>query len=181
MCFLNLYHCSWKPHEIVPQMNLGPQYEDNISLYDIRTRNNNFISPEQIAVGEELAHIVQKKNGKIVEDTYGIQEFLLLKRSQKPHVISMRCDIYSIGAIIFKLLLGRAPSQQISQFIEDNKLHETTPDSNVYEVPYFFKDYILSNDMCQIIVKLLHKDPQFRYQTISAVRDELVKLKDNIL
>ena len=97
-----------------------------------------------------------KKNGLINEQTYDIQEFMILKQNKKPKQITKLCDIYSIGAIIFKLLLGRAPTLQISQFIADNNLHETTPDSNVYEIPYFFKDFILSNDMCQICVKLLH-------------------------
>ena len=98
----------------------------------------------------------------------------------KPKQITKLCDIYSIGAIIFKLLLGRAPTLQISQFIADNNLHETTPDSNVYEIPYFFKDFILSNDMCQICVKLLHQSPKHRFQSLSEVREELAKLMDNI-
>jgi len=106
---------------------------------------------------------VSSKNGKIDLNQYEIQEFLLLKKHQKTKRITKQSDIYSLGAIIFKLLLGRAPSQSISEYIAEHKLHETTPDSNVYEVPYFFKDYILSNDMCQIIVKLLHKDPVHRY------------------
>jgi len=49
---------------------------------------------------------------------------------------------------MFKLLMGRAPTRQISRYIAEHRLHETTPDSNVYEIPYFFKDFILSNDMC---------------------------------
>ena len=114
MQFQNLYHCSWKPTEIMSQMNLGAEYEDNISLYDTRTRNKHYISPEQIQIGNELADIVIKKNGKIEENTYDIQEFLILKKNQKPKKITKKCDIYSIGAIIFKMLLGRAPSAEIS-------------------------------------------------------------------
>lgn len=78
------------------------------------------------------------------------------------------------------MLLGHAPSPSISQYIADNNLHETSPDSNVYEVPYFFKDYILSNDMCQIIVKLLHQNPDHRYKNIADVRKELAFLKTQI-
>ena len=72
MFFLNLYHCSWKPQEIMRQVNLGPEYQDNISLYDTRTRNKNYISPEQIAIGQELEDIAVKKNGKIDENTYDV-------------------------------------------------------------------------------------------------------------
>lgn len=163
MCFLNLYHCSWKPERIMPRMNLGPEYQDNITLYDIRTRNNHFISPEQVKIGADLANIVAKKNGKIDEHTFDIQEFLLIKRHEKPPAINKQSDIYSIGAILFKLLLGRAPSQKISNYIAENKLHEYNTDSNVYEVPYFFKDYILSNDLCQIMIQLLHQRQKHRY------------------
>lgn len=60
-------------------------------------------------------------------------------------------------------------------------MHIVDEKSNVYEIPYFFKDFVLSNDICQIIVKMLHKDPQHRYQTIKEVRDELQKLQENIL
>ena len=84
MCFLNLYHCSWKPQDILHNIKLGPEYDDNISIFDTRTRNNNYISPEQIEIGKELAHIVSKKNGKIDMNSYDIQEFLLIKKYEKP-------------------------------------------------------------------------------------------------
>ena len=67
-----MYHCSWKPNELLEHMNLGKEYEDNISLFDTRTRNKHYISPEQLEIGHELASIVQKKNGKIDIDTYDI-------------------------------------------------------------------------------------------------------------
>jgi hypothetical protein len=41
-----LYHCSWKTQEILSNTNLGPLCEDNLSIYDARTRNKNYISPE---------------------------------------------------------------------------------------------------------------------------------------
>jgi hypothetical protein len=59
--------------------HLGKDCEDNLSLYDSRTRNKHYISPEQIEVGNELAQIVMRKNGLIEEDNYDIQEFLLRK------------------------------------------------------------------------------------------------------
>jgi serine/threonine protein kinase len=70
--------------------------------------------------------------------------------------INKQCDIYSVGAILYKLLIGVSPSLDISDFICKKRLNEKSPDSNVYEVPFFFKDYILSNDMCYILIRLLH-------------------------
>lgn len=70
--------------------------------------------------------------------------------------INRQCDIYAVGAILYRLLLGTPPPPAIAEFIAKKRLNERSPDSNVYEVPYFFKDYILSNDMCYILVRLLH-------------------------
>ena len=55
------------------------------------------------------------------------------------------------------------------------------PQQNVYCLPPFFRDCIISNDMIYIIIKLLHPDPLCRYQDISEVKNALVALKKNIL
>lgn len=129
----------------------------------------------------EIAQIVAGFNGKVEHKSYAVQEFILLKAYEKPKRIRKQADIYALGAIMFKLLLGRAPEKWISQYIADNKLHEQKSDSNVYIVPSFFNDYILSNDMCRVIVKMLHKDPEHRYESIYQVKTELQRIKDNIL
>jgi hypothetical protein len=74
MKFLNLYHCSWQTSEILSKVN--EDWEDNISLFDIRTRNKDFISPEQLQIGNELAEIVYQRNGKIDEQQIEIQDFI---------------------------------------------------------------------------------------------------------
>ena len=85
-----------------------------------------------------------------------------------------------MGAILYRLLLGTPPPLQISEFIAKKRLNEKSPDSNVYEVPYFFKDYILSNDMCYLLVRLLHQTPKYRIGDLDTVKEELLKLRDNI-
>ena len=72
MMFLNLYHCSWNTKALLQNDNLGPECEDNLSLYDTRTRNKNYISPEQVEIGNELARIAMLKNGMIDENTYEV-------------------------------------------------------------------------------------------------------------
>lgn len=56
-----------------------------------------------------------------------------------------------------------------------------TPQQNVYIVPPFFRDCIISNDMIYIIVKLLHPEPDCRFQGISEVKQALLTLRENIL
>ena len=53
MCFLNLFHAHWNTNDLVAalkehgqEVNLGQEFKVNLSIYDIRTRNKHFISPE---------------------------------------------------------------------------------------------------------------------------------------
>lgn len=50
----------------------------------------------------------------------------------------------------------------------------------MYEVPYFLEDYVLSNDMCAILCRLLHQQAKHRFQSLAELKAELVKLRDNI-
>ena len=94
--------------------------------------------------------------------------------------INKQCDIYSIGAILYKLLLGAPPSPDVSDYINKKRLNEKTPNSNVYDVPYFLKDFILSNDMCYILIRLLHYNPKYRYNSLTQLRGDLLNLRDNV-
>jgi hypothetical protein len=42
-------------------------------------------------------------------------------------------------------------------------MHLDDPDNNVYNVPYFLKNRVISNEMAKILVLLLHYDPERRY------------------
>jgi len=68
----------------------------------------------------------------------------------------------------------------ISEYIHKKRLTEKTPAANVYTVPFFFKDYILSNDMCYILIRLLHQAPKHRYQDLKTVKQDLLDLRHNI-
>lgn len=50
----------------------------------------------------------------------------------------------------------------------------------MFNVPYFFDNYILSNDMCYIVSKLLCGTSRNRYLSLSELRKDLIKLKENI-
>ena len=51
----------------------------------------------------------------------------------------------------------------------------------MYEVPPFFKDYVLSNDMIFIIIKLINQSPEFRFPNLKVIKEKLMVLKENIL
>ena len=57
MRFLGLYHCSWQTSVTLNNENIHQEYEDNISIFDTRTRDTDYISPEQVVLGNELADL----------------------------------------------------------------------------------------------------------------------------
>jgi serine/threonine protein kinase len=101
---------------------------DNTSMFDLRTRDPSFISPEQVKLGAELDDLAQMHNGKIDDTAPELLEFSLTNRNK----ITKACDIYSIGAIMFYLLIGTPPGEEIPEIIIKDKLIDKTPDSNVY-------------------------------------------------
>lgn len=94
--------------------------------------------------------------------------------------MSTLSDIYSIGAILYKLLIGNPPDIEISDHITKKRMWDKSPDQNVFNVPYFFEKCILSNDMCYIVSKLLCGLPKYRYLSLSSLKKDLMKLKENI-
>ena len=127
MCFLNLFHCSWNTSETLKNKGIDEDFEDNISLFDIRTRSQEFISPEQLQLGKELADIVFPRNGKIDESQHEIQDFMNSNFSQKKAKINSKCDIYALGAIMYKLLIGKAPNHKVSKYISEKQFHMNVP------------------------------------------------------
>lgn len=94
--------------------------------------------------------------------------------------MSFLSDIYSIGAILYKLFIGTAPDIEISNHISKKRLWEKSPDQNVFIVPYFFENLILSNDMCYIVSKLLCGTPKHRYLSLGQLKQDLLKLKEDL-
>ena len=50
----------------------------------------------------------------------------------------------------------------------------------MFNSPYFCKDFIMSNELCQILVNLLHQQQKHRYTGIPIVRQDLLRLRKNI-
>ena len=59
--------------------------------------------------------------------------------------VSPKCDLYSIGAILFRCLLGHAPAAKISQQIATDQMHKESPEANTYNEPFFVKNRVVSN------------------------------------
>lgn len=115
-------------------------------------------------------------NGKIDTKSNLIKEFTQINELK----ICKKNDYYSLGAILYKVLVGQTPTHKIAKQINEQKLHEQSPNGNVYEVPFFVKHKILSNEMSMILVKLLHEDPDHRFKDLSEIKQSLLRLRKNI-
>ena len=101
MQFSNLYHCTAKGQETIGFMYVDDQSSD-LSKFDTRTRSEQYISPEQVEMGKELMEIALSHNGRMELESQSIQDFLFENGAK----ISQKCDLYSLGAILYRCLLG---------------------------------------------------------------------------
>lgn len=79
----------------------------------MRTRSDQYISPEQVQMGQELMEIAIAHNGRMDPESQQVMDFL----QENAVKISQKCDLYSLGAILYRCLLGEAPKPAISEHI----------------------------------------------------------------
>ena len=95
-----------------------PMIKETVTKIDIRTRQAAYLSPEHLEIGKKLKEIIAPVNDWINPSEPQIVN--LLAKSQL--LITKQCDIYSIGAILYKMLLGEVPSPDCGNKIGEQKL-----------------------------------------------------------
>lgn len=71
---------------------------------------------------------------------------------------------------MYRCLLGQAPSLKISEHIAKERLQDHSPEANIYEEPNFLRGRILSNQLCKVLVHLLHQDPKHRFESLDSIK-----------
>jgi hypothetical protein len=74
LCFQNLFFCQWDAKKLLPFKSLHtsaaekvlPNERENLSCFNTKIRNKDYISPEQVTLGQQLEDLLAPKNGRFV-------------------------------------------------------------------------------------------------------------------
>jgi len=126
------------------------------------------IKPQNIMTDRKIAKITDFGTSKLIDDLFvktidggGTWAYMApeVAGSNKRYLNS---DIYALGVLLYKFLTGRTPHETANQLINN------TP----YPRPREINDNI-SPAVEVIILKLLKRDPEERYQSVSEIKKDL--------
>ncbi len=104
----------------------------------------------------------------------GTPHFISPEQITGDRPIDPRADVYSLGATIFNLATGRVPFDGSSgPHIMARHLNDPLPDPRSYEPQ-------LSEGFCQVVGRMMAKDPDHRYSSMVDLEQDLLELKRGV-
>ncbi len=88
--------------------------------------------------------------------------------------VDYRSDYYSIGVILYQLFTGILP------FGTDNSIELLYSHLAKMPVPPHFRNTSLPEELSEVIMKLLEKSPENRYQSTRGIINDLVKISESL-
>ncbi|MEZ4288066.1 MAG: serine/threonine-protein kinase [Polyangiales bacterium] len=115
---------------------------------------------------------VAARNTKLTKagEVFGTPHYMSPEQS-KGSEVDHRTDIYSLGVILYEMATGEVP------FDADNMMGILTQHMYEEPIPPKVRAPEVSDDLQNVILKCLNKDPQYRYQQMDEVADDLEAIK----
>lgn len=106
------------------------------------------------------------------ENVLGTADYLAPEQAKNSHKVDHRVDIYGLGCTLYYLLVGHPPFNE-GTLAQRIALHQTEMPKSIRkirsEVP---------GELEGIVVKMIQKEPEYRYQSMNAVIEALDRWSD---
>lgn len=157
----NIIHRDIKPHNIMVEKTIGRSGGIHTKLLDFGVST---LREASNYIGGDSANHLDKVVGTPL---YMSPELYSIKHQGMDH----RCDLYSLGCVLYEVLTGRPPFRS-KNLLELKQLHATAEPDNLLAIR---KD--VPRIVGRIITKLMAKDPADRYQSAFALYSDLLKVQ----
>ncbi|MEM7561044.1 MAG: serine/threonine-protein kinase, partial [Planctomycetota bacterium] len=155
-----MVHRDIKPHNLM--VSRGDQHQLRVTVLDFGIAS---LGQEQSSKAESLPNSELTHSGRIV----GTPEYISPEQAIGTSSVDCRADIYSLGATLYFLLMGRPPFSGTSKELLEQHKHASAPECTALS-----KDTELSS----VLKKMLAKSPEDRFQSITELRDSLDFIQD---
>jgi serine/threonine protein kinase len=138
-----------------------PSDDQSSVLVDEATRIRARITDFGLAK-REAGDITLTFDGQIL----GTPAYMSPEQISSPHAVDGRCDVYSLGVVLYQTLTGELPFRGTTRMLLNQVLNEepTAPRKLNDKIP---------RDLETIVLKCIAKEPLGRYQSAAALADDL--------
>ena len=150
-------------------------HEHGIIHRDIKPGNIMISDRKIIKVGDfGIAAAADEVSLTSTGQVLGTPEYMAPEQA-KGEPFDGRADLYALGLVMYKMLTGSSPYEGLSKMAIVGKLIYEKEDSTlIYKQP-------VSNQLQQIILKLIKKDASLRYPNARALIDDLNELRESLI
>lgn len=154
---------------------LGFAHEHGIIHRDVKPGNIMISDRKVVKVGDfGIAAAADEVSLTATGQVLGTPEYMAPEQA-KGEPFDGRADLYALGLVMYKMLTGSSPYEGLSKMAIVGKLIYEKEDSTlIYKQP-------VSNQLQQIILKLIKKDASLRYPNARALIDDLNELRESLI